>query len=298
MATRWPRMVLVLGSLAGLMLASTILRARETHYPLPPVTERLLYLQSGKVADRLALSFDAVAADIYWIRTIQHYGRDNKNVNRANRYELLYPLLDLTTTLDPQFLIAYRFGSMFLASSPPDGPGRVDQALALLEKGLAANPDRWQIAQDVAFTHYLHTGDYAQAAVWFKRAADMPNGPKWLLPLAATTAATGGNRAGARQILEELLGSEEAYIRKAARRILEQLEALDQVDQLTGAVRVFRERYGRNPASWDEMGRAGFIRGAVLDRYGVPFALDPKTGVVSIGPTSPLFLMPPTLKPR
>jgi tetratricopeptide (TPR) repeat protein len=298
MATRWPRLVLILGSLTGLVLASTILRARETNYPLPPATERLLYLQSGKVADRLALSFDAVAADIYWIRTIQHYGRDNKNVSRENRYELLYPLLDLTTTLDPQFLIAYRFGSMFLASSPPDGPGRVDQALALLEKGLAANPDRWQIAQDVAFTHYLYTGDFAQAAAWFKRAADMPNGPKWLLPLAATTAASGGNRAGARQLLEELLTSEEAYIRQAAGRILEQLGALDQVDQLMGAVRLFRERHARNPADWDEMARAGIIRGPVLDRYGVPFALDPNTGVVSIGPSSPLLPLPPTLKPR
>jgi hypothetical protein len=42
-------------------------------------------------------------SDVYWIRTIQHYGRDFKNRKRANRFELLYPLLDLTTTLDPRF---------------------------------------------------------------------------------------------------------------------------------------------------------------------------------------------------
>jgi len=298
MTARWPRLVLVLGSLAGLVLASTILRARETNYPLPQVTERLLYLQSGKVADRLALSFDAVAADVYWIRTIQHYGRDYKNVNRANRFELLYPLLDLTTTLDPHFLIAYRFGSIFLASQPPEGPGRVDQAIALLEKGLAANPGRWQLARDVAFTHYLYTGDYVQAADWFKRAAAMPDAPTWLLPLAATTAATGGNRAGARRMLQDLLASEEAYIRRAAERLLAQLNALDQVDQLTGAVQLFQQRYGRNPADWQEMGRAGIIRGVVLDQFGVPFALDPKTGVVSISPTSPLWPLPPTLQAR
>ena len=30
-------------------------------------------------------------------------------------YPLLYPMLDITTTLDPRFSIAYRFGSIFLA---------------------------------------------------------------------------------------------------------------------------------------------------------------------------------------
>ena len=181
MTRRWHRLLLVLGSLAGIVVASGILRARESRYALPPVSERLMYLQSGKVADRLSLSFDAVVADVYWIRTIQHYGRDFKNVNRPNRFELLYPLLDLTTTLDPKFLIAYRFGAVFLASQPPEGPGRVDQAIALLEKGLKANPDRWQLAHDVAFTHYLYTGDYAAAADWFRRAGAMPKAPGWLI---------------------------------------------------------------------------------------------------------------------
>ena len=52
-------------------------------------------------------------------------------------YPLLYPLLDLTTTLDPVFNIAYRFGSIFLAEPYPGGAGRPDLAITLLEKGLA-----------------------------------------------------------------------------------------------------------------------------------------------------------------
>ena len=74
------------------------------------------------------------------MRTIQHYGRDRRSARTASRFELLYPLLDLTTSLDPQFNIAYRFGAVFLAEPPPSGPGRVDQAVALLEKGLRQNP--------------------------------------------------------------------------------------------------------------------------------------------------------------
>ena len=119
----------------GIALAGITLRARDTHFALPAVTDRLLYLRSGGTAGRLALSFDNLAADVYWIRTIQHYGRDYKNRNRPRRFELLPSLLDLTTTLDPQFLIAYRFGAIFMAISPPDGLGRPDLSIALLEKG-------------------------------------------------------------------------------------------------------------------------------------------------------------------
>ena len=40
--------------------------------------ERLLYVRSGEAAKRIALAFDALAADVYWIRAIQHYGGDRR----------------------------------------------------------------------------------------------------------------------------------------------------------------------------------------------------------------------------
>ena len=39
----------------------------------------------------------------------------------SSDYALLYPLLDITTTLDPRFNIAYRFGAIFLAEPYPGG---------------------------------------------------------------------------------------------------------------------------------------------------------------------------------
>ena len=53
------------------------------------------------------------------------------------RYELLFPLLDLTTSLEPRFNMAYLFGSIYLAESPPGGPGRPDLGIALLESDRA-----------------------------------------------------------------------------------------------------------------------------------------------------------------
>ena len=288
----------IVGVIAGLALAAVTLRAREEHYALPEVPERLLYLRSGTVADRLSLSFDAIVADVYWIRTIQHYGRDYKNRGRTNRFELLYPLLDLTTTLDQEFLIAYRFGAIFLAMSPPDGPGRPDQAIALLKKGLKANPTAWQLAHDIAFTHYLYTGDFRAATDWFARAAAMPGAPEWIGALAATTAAQGGNRAGPRQMLQEMRTAQVEYIRHAAERTLEQLDALDRIDELTTQVETYRTRTGLYPRAWSDLIDARLIPGTPVDSHGVPFGYDSSTHRVTIAAESPLQPLPQTLLPK
>jgi tetratricopeptide (TPR) repeat protein len=292
MASRTARLAGVVGAMLLVVAAAAVLHARDTTRPLPVSTERLMHLQSGRVADRVFLTFDALAADVYWIRTIQHYGRDRRSTRTDGRFELLEPLLNLTTTLDPHFNIAYRFGAIFLSMDPPDGPARPDQAIALLERGLAVNPNRWQYAHDIGFVHYWYSHDYAKAAEWFERTADMPRAPDWVRPLAALTRAQGGDRTGARRLLSELVGAEETFIRNAAERGLAQLQALDGIDQLQGLVERFRRATGRYPSNWAEMVRAGLVAGIPADGTGTPFALDPATNRVTLSPESPLFPLP------
>jgi hypothetical protein len=218
------RTVLVcVGVAAGIALAAATLDARDRWYPRPPSEERLLYLTDGRVADRLALSFDAVMADVYWIRAIQHYGRERKTARFAGRFERLYPLLDVTTSLDPRFTIAYQFGAFFLAEPQPLGPGRVDLAIALLEKGLRAEPTRWQYAQYIGFMHYWHTKDMTAAGREFTRAANMPGAPLWLKPLAVKMLTEGGDREAARALLTELSTVDVAWVRELAHRKLREL---------------------------------------------------------------------------
>ena len=276
--------------LCGFLLAAAVLRASEQVHLQAPHTERLLYLRSGAVADRVMLAFDDLAADTYWIRSIQHYGRDRKS-SRPDRFAVLYPLLDLTTTLDPRFNVAYRFGAIFLSLPPPNGPGRPEQAIALLEKGLRHNPNRWQYAHDVAFIHYWYTGNDEEAARWFERAAAMPRAPEWIAPVAAATRARGGDRAGARRILEELLQTaSEQYTRDAAQRGLLQLQALEAIDQLQAMVESYQQRHGRYPSSWRDLPE---LRGLVpADGTGVPFVYDPSTHQVQLSPDSSLKPLP------
>ena len=67
----------------------------------------------------------AVVADLHWIRAVQHYGRTRLAGGPVQDYDILYPLLDVVTTLDPHFIDAHRLGAVFWPSPRPagrDGP--------------------------------------------------------------------------------------------------------------------------------------------------------------------------------
>lgn len=270
---------------------------RHEAFALPPVADdHLLYVRSPEAMRRAMLSFSALAADVYWIRAVQHYGSTKLSTDPHKQFDLLYPLLDITTTLDPRFTIAYRFGAIFLAEPPPNGPGRADLAIALLQKGLAADP-RWEYAEDIGFVYYWWTGDYDKAADWFRRAEAMPKAPDWLGAVAAVTLAQGNNRASSRQLWNEMLHTDAEWLQRTARFRLEQLDAMDQIDALQQAVSVYRQRTGALPRSWDDMRRVGVVRGVPRDPRGFPYQLDPEAGTVTLDKTSSLNPLP-TERPR
>jgi tetratricopeptide (TPR) repeat protein len=255
-------------------------------------TQRILYVRSGETAKRLALSFDALLADVYWIRAIQHYGGERLTAAESRNFDLLLPLLDMTTALDPYFSIAYRFGAIFLSEAAPGGPGLPDEAVKLLQRGAAVQPEKWQYLHDIGFV-YFHKRDFTAAATWFQRAADVPGAPNWLRPLAASVLGGGRNeRAASRFLWNQILESNEEWLRQAATRNLQQLDALDAIDQLQAVVRRFPPAPGR-PYSWTDLVSRRVLRGIPMDPTGEPFDIDASTGTVSLSPKSTLLPLPP-----
>jgi hypothetical protein len=283
--------------LVALAAGSVALQAeRDRRYAREAEDSRLLYLQSGEVAKRLALEYDALAADVYWIRAVLHYGGDRLNSPGRGRYELLAPLLDLTVSLDPLFQIAYRFGAVFLAEPPPGGPGRIDLAEQLLKRGMQASPDRWQYAHDLGFLYYWHEQDHRTAAAWFERAAALPNAPNWLGPLAAGMLARGGDRASSRVLLNRILeDADHEWLRQTARRWLMQLDALDQMDQLDAMLARYRSDVGV-PTGWPDLIRARWIPGVPVDPSGHPYVINTTWSTTRLSPESPLNPLPEELR--
>jgi hypothetical protein len=201
-------------------------------------------------------------------------------------------MLDVTTSLDPRFKIAYRFGAVFLAESYPNGPGRPDLAVRLLEKGLREQPDKWEYMEDIGFVHYWYDHDYRAAAAVFQRASALPGAPWWLRSLAATTLAQGGDRESSRQMWRHIRESAEIdWLKRDAERRLSQLDAFDQIDALQRLVDRYAQQNGRPPADWLTLVRMRAIGGVPVDPSRTPYAIDPG-GRVKLSQSSPLWPLP------
>ena len=289
----------ILAAVACLMLAISLQAFRDRTYARDTAdAEPLLYVRSPAAASRIALGFDALAADVYWIRALQHYGAQRlAPAGEPRGFPLLYPLLDLTTTLDPYFNIAYRFGAIFLSEAPPGGPGRPDLAVQLLRKGLAAQPGKWQYHHDIGFVHYWAMRDPVAAAEWFRRAAEQPNAPNWLLPVAAAMLTQGTDRRSARHLWRQILDANEPWLRQRAERALLQIDAMDEIDALEAVVAAI-PRQAHEPVQWTDLLRARRLRGIPVDPTGIPYELDPQTGRVRVSERSALFPMPDSVEKR
>jgi hypothetical protein len=289
--------VLIVAALIG--LGARLQQLREVRYPPAAEIRESLDITSGALLKRLSVGYSALAADLYWIRAIQYYGgiklRTDGNARDAGQgstdYELLYPMLDLTTTLDPRFNIAYRFGAIFLAERYPAGAGRPDLAQALLEKGLRERPDKWEYMQDIGFVHYWWRHDYRTAAQWFERASSVPGAPWFLRSLAATTLAQGGDRQSSRVMWEAIRESaENDWLRSDAERHLLQLSALDQIDDLQKKIDARVRNGAQPPASWLALIETGVFPGVPVDPTGTPYEIE--RGRVRLGERSSLFPLP------
>ncbi|MEZ5283339.1 MAG: hypothetical protein R2712_00750 [Vicinamibacterales bacterium] len=280
--------------IAVLGLASVGLQAardRDRH-PFEP-TGGMLWIQSGPAMKRLVLGYDTIAADLYWMRAVVYYGGQRLRPAGDRSYDLLFPMLDLVTSLDPRFRVAYRFGAIFLAESFPNGPGRPDQSIALLEDGLARDGERWEYMHDIGFVYYWWLQDYQKAAEWFGRGSRAPGAPEWLAPLAATTLATGGDRQSSRTLWQQLHDSSEfPWIRTNAEFRLRQLDAMDLIDQLNAVAERYQAREGRVAQTWQEFVRAGYLRGIPLDPSGTPLVINPVTGRIGLAADSALQPLP------
>ncbi len=178
-----------------LLGAGLLLPAIEASRPVGG-SDDITYLPTAGSVKMMSLGYSGLMADIYWTRTVQYFGR---RVNVAGaRFELLAPLLDTATQLDPQLMPAYEFGSVFLAEDPPRGAGRPEEAVALLERGIAANPAEWRLWYELGFVHYFNRHDYAAARQAFESGSKVPGAHPWMKQLAARMAEHGGDLVTAR----------------------------------------------------------------------------------------------------
>ncbi len=260
--------VLLIACTAGSVLLLRGLDRLRSHAKL----EEVLYIPSPKVMKRLSLGYDGLLADIYWTRAVQYFG--NKLNVGAENFNLLAPLLEITTVLDPHLVVAYEYGSNFLAPHPPNGAGMPDRAIKLDEFGIRNNPNEWRLYYDLGFIYYTELHDYARAADAFVRGSRVPHAHPFLKILAGQMAEHAGDLQTARAMWSLTYDTaQEKSIRANAAAHLRALQVDEDVPVLEAIVERFRQRTHQLPAGFAELARLGWVRGIPVDPLGHPYKL-------------------------
>jgi tetratricopeptide (TPR) repeat protein len=235
----------------------------------------------------MSLEYAPLAANLYWTRVVQYYG--NKHVNRQYNMDLLWPLLDVTTTLDPNLIVAYRFGGMFLSDSPPRGAGQPQRGIELLQRGIRNNPEYWRFYEDLGFIYYFDLQDYAKAAEVFMEGSKKPGAMIWMKTFAARIAAKGESRETSAMLWSEVYNStKDENVKKNAELHLQLLRAEADCEQLNKLSVEYKKRTGRPPDNVCDLVKAGLLPGLAVDPVGVVYWFDLE-GNAQINPASPLF---------
>src|SRR5580700_883704 len=247
-----------------------------------------LLLRSGPLLKKLSLGYDSLLADIYWTRVVQYYGvRAHKP---GATYEQLWPLLDITTTLDPNLMIAYRFGAVFLSEQPPGGPGRADLAVQLVKRGIAENPDEWRLYEDLGFLYSIHLKDYKKAAEAYLEGSKNPHAQIWMKVMAARVAETGNDLETSRLIWTGVYSStNDEQVRRTALQHIHSLDAMLGLKRLNESSEDYWRKFGRFPTAMQELRDAGLVGGTLQDPAGYPYVMGP-SGVPQLDPKSPIQL--------
>ena len=249
-------------------------------------SEERLYVD-GATAKRLTFAFNGIAADWYWMRSLQYVGR--KIINYEDTHEggfylhdltlldlhLLPSLLRVTTTLDPQFMAPYEYGGIVMAEL------NQDEAIALLNYGIAANPSSWRLYHYLGYI-YWQRKDYAQASNVYAAGAKLPGAPAWMAALSARMKAEGGSRDAAREMYRHLSeGSNDGSVKDMVTKQIMRLDSLDEREVIRRVLADYRAQTGRCASSWRDVAaalRAARLRFEVtntlpLDPSGTPYRL-------------------------
>lgn len=290
--------VLLLVILIGVVSVVGLSQWLDSHRPASPaaVEDERLYL-SGPTVKRVCLAFNGLAADWYWMRSLQYVGGKLLNAHQgiaidnlsSLNLQLLAPLLDAATTLDPEFMEPYEYAAIIL-------PGvNVAEAIRIINKGVAANPSAWRLYQHLGYI-YWQQKNFSAAADAYGRGSTIPGAPPWMQAMKAKMLGDGGSPDTAREIYVHMYqeaGDEQ--VKEMARLHLMRLDSAAERDGLRKILAAYQSRMGRCPASWKDLEpvfRTLRLRidasGTPLDPAGTPYVfnhtkcegeLDPKSEV-------------------
>lgn len=228
----------------------------------------LMYFPSGIALRAVSMGLYGPLADLVWLRFIQYYGEHRLT---DTKFELMYHILDILTTLDHRFHFAYSLGSLMLTHDAE----RPDQARQLLRKGIYANPDDWRLPFVYAFINYVFLNEYSTAQTYFRIAANKPNAPdrpkRWY---AFVTYMKIGDLKTSLALWIDLYNTTDNQEEKAIAEIyIMSIKMQLDIEYLNDKVAQFKRQFGHMPSSLNQLVRTGIIDSLPEEPHGEKYLL-------------------------
>jgi len=261
-------LILSLAGFAGLKLRlDTIPRAQ-----VPGAS--ILYLPSGKFLQYMSLGNRPLMADMIYLWAIQYFS----NTAVADRYDHMEHVFSIIADLDPRFIDPYLIGAMIAGSDAGD----MEKAFRILDLGLERNPDQWIFPWEAGHYALMQLKDFELAREYFKKAMEIPGSHPMARRLYANAATELADYPTALKNWWEIYETtDDERVKRIATNHLYRVYAAIHAENLTEALGVYRERFGRNPGSLSELVTAGLMESLPRDLDGNEYVYDPATGEIT-----------------
>ncbi len=208
--------------------------------------EAELHLPRPHVAKWVALGFEPLLANYYWMQGLQLVGGSEGKVDG----EAVGGLIDLVTSLDPWVDHPYRFAAVWMTESVE----QVRRANEILERGIAYHPDDWRKRFYLGYNAFYYLQDNAEAARVLEPAITMEGAPAYLGAFVTRLQADGGDLESAAFFLQNLIrDTPDGYAKAEYLKAYDEIETERLARYLDEARAVFWERHGRDIAEPSEL---------------------------------------------
>lgn len=249
----------------------TVVFALADYMKSKPFVEKLGYIPSVSTMRVMAADHKEAAGASLMLKVLMYFGglvdKPGNELQMPVDYPAMSRTIDAALKLDPYNMDGYYFAQAILTWNV----GQVSLANRFLEYGMKYRDWDWQLPYFVGFNYAYFLKDYANAAKYYRRAAEL-SGNDMFISLAGRYM----QRSGSTEMAIVYLGnmarnSRDQGVKKS---LLIRQAAFIRVLELEKAHDAFVKLRGKPPGALEDLVRAGLLRAIPKDPYGGKFVLE------------------------
>lgn len=259
--------ILILSFCSFLAAVSINILEKEI-YPLV-LREELRVVPRKEIVNFLCLDHRGFAADLYFIKVNLHSGSLMwKPLHFQFDSRWSYGTMDLITSLDPEYYVAYLFSGMGLIHNFDD----VRLARPILERGMKIFPESWELPFWLGYDYYVYLEEHETAGKYLWMASQKPDAPKHYLALILSVLRKGGAYKKALWTLQAMLDeTQDEGLKMIYQKKIVQLQNLA---FLQDSAEKYLKNHGRLPVTLDDLIKEGSIKKLPEDPMGMIYKWD------------------------